>query len=257
MTAGAAPAGLAPGELAAIDDFAAFGVRAFTTTRAAGSFGTGGDEPVRVVMDRWARLRAELAPGAGRLATASQVHGARVVVHDGEWEGWLRVDRADGHVAPRRGTALAVTIADCVPVLLAHPSGAVAALHSGWRGTEAGIAAEGVRLLVSRGHAARDIRAHLGPAICGRCYEVGADVHARLTGRVVDRPTPVDLRALIADQLRAQGVREIAVSEWCTRCDADRFHSHRAGDAGRQLAVIVAPRRDGDARRDVSAGGGL
>ncbi len=255
MTAGAASAGLAPGELAAIEDFADFGVRAFTTTRAAGSFGTGSDEPVRTVMDRWARLRAELAPGATRLATASQVHGAHVVVHDGAWDGWLRVDRADGHVAPARGTALAVTVADCVPVLLAHPSGAVAALHSGWRGTEADIAGTGVRLLVSRGLAARDIRAHLGPAICGRCYEVSAEVHARLTGRVVDRPTPVDLRALIADRLRALGLREIAISEWCTRCDADRFHSHRGGDAGRQLAVIVAP-RDADASR-VRKGAGL
>lgn len=256
MTAGAAPAGFAPGELAAIDDFAEFGVRAFTTTRAAGSFGTGSEEPVRAVMDRWARLRAELAPAARRLATASQVHGARVVVHDGAWEGWLRVDHADGHVAPERGTALAVTVADCVPVLLAHRSGAVAALHSGWRGTEANIAGEGVRLLVSRGLAARDLRAHLGPAICGRCYEVSADVHARLTGRLVERPTPVDLRALIADQLRAHGVREVGVSQWCTRCDADRFHSHRAGDAGRQLAVIVAS-RDDEARRPGRKGAGL
>ena len=242
MSADAAPAGLAPGELAAIEDFAGFGVRAFTTTRRAGSFGTGSDEPVRTVMERWARLRAELAPGARRLATASQVHGARVVVHAGEWEGWLRVDAADGHVAPERGTALAVTVADCVPVLIAHPSGAVAALHSGWRGTEANIAAEGVRLLAAGGCAPRELRVHLGPAICGRCYEVSPDVHGRLTGRAVERPIPVDLPALIADQLRAAGVREIACSEWCTRCDADRFHSHRAGDPGRQLAVIVAPR---------------
>ena len=257
MTAAAVRAGLAPGELAAIDDFADFGVRAFTTTRAAGSFGTGGDEPVRIVMERWARLRAELEPSARRLATASQVHGARVVVHDGEWDGWLRVEGADGHVAPRRGTALAVTVADCVPVLLAHPSGAVAALHSGWRGTEANIAAEGVRLLAARGCGARDLRAHLGPAICGRCYEVSPDVHARLTGRTIEQPATVDLRAIIAGQLREQGVREIAISEWCTRCNADRFHSHRGGDAGRQLAVIVAPRESAGASRLARAGDGL
>jgi YfiH family protein len=239
-----ATGGFAPEALASIEDFADLGVRAFTTTRAAGTFGTSGDEPVRVVMDRWARLRAEL--GVGRLATAGQVHEARVIVHDGDWQGWLRVDAADGHVAPGRGTALAVTVADCVPVLLAHPSGAVAALHSGWRGTELNIASEGVRHLARHGAPARELRAHLGPAICGRCYEVSPEVHARLTGRIVAGPTPVDLRALIADQLRALGVRRIAVSESCTRCDQERFFSHRGGDAGRQLAVIVAPRRDGN-----------
>jgi polyphenol oxidase len=250
VTAGAAagrpaPGGFPPSVLAPIDDFADVGVRAFTTTRAAGSFGTSGDEPVRDVMQRWARLRAEV--GVGRLATASQVHEARVVVHDGDWEGWLRVERADGHVAPGRGTALAVSVADCVPVLLAHASGAVAALHSGWRGTELNIASEGVRHLSRHGAPARELRAHLGPAICGRCYEVSPEVHLRLTGRSVDRPTTVDLRALIADQLRALGLRRIALSDQCTRCDGERFFSHRGGDPGRQLAVIVAPRRDGNA----------
>jgi copper oxidase (laccase) domain-containing protein len=50
----------------------------------------------------------------------------------------------------------------------------------------------------------------------------------------------VDLRALIADHARAAGVTRISVSALCTRCDNDRFFSHRAGDAGRQLGVIVA-----------------
>jgi copper oxidase (laccase) domain-containing protein len=122
----------------------------------------------------------------------------------------------------------------------------VAALHSGWRGTELNIASEGVRHLARHGAPARELRAHLGPAICGRCYEVSPDVHARLTGRAVSHPAPVDLRALIADQLRALGVRRISLSAACTRCDRDRFFSHRGGDAGRQLAVIVAPRRDGN-----------
>ena len=248
MTGGAgdgplAPEGLPPQALSPIDDFAAFGIRAFTTTRLAGSFGTSGDEPVREVMARWSRLRTEI--GVARLATASQVHEARVVAHGGEWSGWLRVDRADGHVAPARGTALAVTIADCVPVLLAHPSGAVAALHSGWRGTELNIAAEGVRVLARHGASPGDLVAHLGPAICGRCYEVSPEVHERLTGRRVAAPAAVDLRLLIADQLRAAGVRRIAVGDACTRCHRDRFFSHRGGDAGRQLAVIVAP---GEAR---------
>ncbi len=84
-----------------------------------------------------------------------------------------------------------------------------------------------------------DTRIHFGPAICGRCYEVSADVYAQLTGRDPGRPTPVDLRAILADQARAAGATRITVSELCTRCNNDRFFSHRAGDTGRQLGVIV------------------
>ena len=111
-----------------VPDVAAFGIRAFTTTRATGSFGVLTDEPVSAVMGRWAALRRELRTGGPRLATASQVHGARVLVHHAGWEGWLRGDDADGHLSMERGTALAVTVADCVPVFLSHPSGAVGRL---------------------------------------------------------------------------------------------------------------------------------
>ena len=223
-----------------IDDFEAFGIRAFTTTRARGSFGTASEEPARVVMERWAALRRQLSPAGSRLATASQVHGSRVVVHDDGWDGWLRVDSADGHVAMTRGTALAVTVADCVPVFIAHPNGAIALLHSGWRGTVARIVEHGVSALETRGAAAHELRVHLGPSICGRCYEVSPEVYGQLTGRAVESPTPVDLRAVIADHARAAGVRHISTSAACTRCNNDRYFSHRAGDDGRQLGVMIA-----------------
>jgi polyphenol oxidase len=224
----------------AIDDFSPFGIRAFTTTRAAGSFGTTGDEPVGVVMRRWSALQNWLAPSGPRFATASQVHGSRVVVHAARWEGWLRVCGADGHASTERGTGMAVTIADCVPVFVAHPAGAVALLHSGWRGTVGRITERGIEALAHRGFPVRELHVHLGPAVCGGCYEVSPDVYAQLTGRSVDRPTPVDLRALIADHVRAAGVRHITTSPFCTRCKNEIFFSHRAGDAGRQLGVIIA-----------------
>ena len=82
---------------------------------------------------------------------------------------------------------------------------------------------------------------HCGPAICGRCYEVSAEVAAQLTGHDPGRCVTVDLRELIARQVRALGVRLVSSSAFCTRCDNDRFFSHRAGDAGRQLGVIHAP----------------
>ena len=226
--------------LDSVEDFAPFGIRAFTTTRAAGTLGTNGSEPVSEVMDRWRALQRDLARGGPRFATAAQVHGNRVVVHGTGWEGWLRVDGADGHLATARGTALGVTIADCVPVFIAHPGGAVALLHSGWRGTAARIVEHAISALEHRGHPAQELRVHLGPAICGDCYEVSPDVYSQLTGRAVAGPATVDLRALIAADARDAGVRHITTSPWCTRCHNDRFFSHRAGDTGRQVAAIIA-----------------
>jgi YfiH family protein len=231
-------------ELAAevVDDFAAFGVRAFTTGRAAGSFSTAGDEPVRDVMARWEALREALRSGGPRLATAKQVHGTRVIVHRGDWEGWLRADEADGHASADRGIGMAVSIADCVPVFIAHPSGAAALLHSGWRGTAGRIVERGIAALSGLGLSSAEFRVHLGPSICGRCYEVSPDVHELLTGSRPPRAQPVDLRAVIADHAQAAGVRDITISNSCTRCHNERFYSHRAGDAGRQLGVIMADR---------------
>ena len=225
-----------------VEHFADFGVEAFITGRAAGSFGMQTDEPVRAVTARWSALRARLGGPAARLATSFQVHGNAVLHHRGEWEGFLRGPEADGHLSAERGTAMAVTVADCVPVLIAHPSGAAAALHSGWRGTADRITEVAIRRLESLGLRPSDLRLHCGPAICGRCYEVSADVAVRLTGRDPGRPTTVDLRAIIAGQARALGVRAISISPLCTRCDNDRFFSHRAGDEGRQLGVVFAPR---------------
>jgi YfiH family protein len=226
----------------AVDEFTPYGVRAFTTGRAAGSFGMAGPEPVRDVMARWDALRQALRPGGPRLATARQVHGTHVLVHGTGWEGWLRGDDADGHAALQRGTGMAVSIADCVPVFIVHASGAAALLHSGWRGTAGGIVEQGIAALTLRGVRAAELRVHLGPAICGRCYEVSPDVYERLTGSRSPGPRLVDLRALIADQARALGVRHISISECCTRCHNERFYSHRGGDAGRQLGVLMADR---------------
>lgn len=235
MTASAA-ANLAL-EAEVVDAFDDLGITAFTTGRAAGSFGLQSDEPASAVMARWAALRARL--GGARLATAAQVHGNTILEHEPGWSGWLRADAADGHLALRRGTAMAVTIADCVPVFIAHPSGATAVLHSGWRGTAARITEHAIRRMQAAGLSPTDLRVHCGPAVCGRCYEVSPDVARQLTGCDPGRPVTVDLRALIAQQARELGVRIVSSSAYCTRCDNDRFFSHRAGDLGRQLGVIL------------------
>lgn len=219
-----------------VASFAVLGLSAFTTTREAGTYGFTDDAPVGEVNERWLAL---LRSTGGRMASAHQVHGVRVVTHMPGWDGWLRVDSADGHATAHHDTALAVTIADCVPVFIGHPKGASALLHAGWRSTSGGILGAGIRALEAMGCHARDLVVHLGPAICGTCYEVGSEVYAQLMRRNVDAPTPVDLRALLADQARIAGVRQVEVSPHCTRCNNDRYFSHRAGDSERQVAVIA------------------
>lgn len=216
------------------------GVRAFTTTRAAGSFGLVSSEPTLAVHNRWSALQDDLAAiGVMRLASATQVHGADVVRHGGSWRGWLRQRGVDGHITNVPGTALAVTVADCTPVFLAHPSGVVAALHAGWRGTAAGILPVGLDAMAEFGCPADECSVHLGPSICGACYEVGPDVFEALTGVRPAQKGLIDVRAVLADQATSRGVRSLTVSDRCTLHHNDQLFSHRAGDEGRELGVIL------------------
>ncbi|HYV99513.1 MAG TPA: polyphenol oxidase family protein [Gemmatimonadaceae bacterium] len=220
--------------------FATLGVVAFTTTRDAGDYGIPPDGLTDAARMKWEALIPGI-PGALRLASAKQVHGKKVLTHGADWSGWKRVDGADGHVTNEPGTALAVTVADCVPVFLAHASGAVGLLHAGWRGVAAGMLASGVEAMAALGAEPGELHVHLGPSISGRNYEVGADVYRELTGWETARARRVDLRALLAEQARALGIRRVSASPFCTWENADQFYSHRRGDAGRQIAVIVAP----------------
>ncbi|MCU0618431.1 MAG: polyphenol oxidase family protein [Gemmatimonadaceae bacterium] len=237
-----APLGALDGRpVVAIDDFADWGLVAYVTTRAFGTLGAQSEEPARAVLGRWQAIVDDAAArGIRAFATAHQVHGARVHEHGPGWQGWLRAPEGDGHLWTARAHGAAVTVADCVPVFVAHPSGAGAVLHSGWRSTAAGITEEALARFAARGLAPADCRLHLGPAICGACYEVGPEVHAQVAGRAVAGPMPIDVRAEIAIRARAAGVRDIRVSPWCTRCHGDALFSHRAGDPGRQVGVLLS-----------------
>jgi purine-nucleoside/S-methyl-5'-thioadenosine phosphorylase / adenosine deaminase len=228
---------LPPHEIA--PGFQDLGFVAFTTTRQAGSFNLASNEPAATVFGRWMSLVDSLRPEGHRLATALQVHGNRILRHGGAWAGWLRdTSGADGHMTSAHGTAMAVTVADCVPVFIAHPDGLGLLLHSGWKGTAAGILNSAFEVMDSLGQDVSEAQVHFGPAICGKCYEVGPEVYAAVTGDRVESPTFLDLRGVMAGQARQAGAT-VTVSESCTRCHNERFYSHRAGDEGRQLGVLM------------------
>jgi YfiH family protein len=200
--------------------------------------GLAGERPVRAALGNWWRLLGAL-PVSG-LVLARQVHAAHVVRHVHGHAGVLLTTPADGHVTSARGLGLAVTVADCVPVfLVSQEPRAVALLHAGWRGTAAGILDAGIAALRRQGAAASAIHLHLGPAICGACYEVGPEVHEALGLSPTATATPVDLRPVLAERGLRAGItaEQITASAWCTLHD-DAFFSHRRGEPGRQIGVL-------------------
>ncbi|MGK7311440.1 MAG: polyphenol oxidase family protein [Candidatus Longimicrobiales bacterium M2_2A_002] len=205
------------------------------TTGASADLGLFGAAPVGEIVARWRTLREGLR--MPRAVHSEQVHGAGITEHMERLPGLFVSHGRDGHVTGYPGILLTVSLADCVAIsLVDHELQRVALLHGGWRGTAAGIVEAGVDAL--GGDVAR-VHAHLGPAICGACYEVGAEVHRALGLDVPDTNTPVDLRAVQARRLIEAGVSpdRITVSAHCTKHD-DGFFSHRGGDAGRQVGVL-------------------
>jgi YfiH family protein len=204
-----------------------------------------GDDPERV-LENWERLRH--ATGLA-FARVRQVHGCRVVEADAGAEPG---EEADAVISAIPGVAASVSVADCAPVLIADPrSGSAAAVHAGWRGTLARVAAEGVRALVER-HGARpsDLLAAIGPSIGPCCFEVSRELAVRFRdelGAATGNPRNLGSRAdlwLANEQiLRAAGLarRRIEVLGRCTSCEDDVFFSHRRdqGRTGRHLAFIA------------------
>lgn len=201
-----------------------------------------GDDP-----DRVKKNREKVASGLGfepeRLATQKQVHGDRIVRVDELYT----AGESDALITDLPGTLLAVSVADCVPVLLYSPEGnVVAGIHSGWRGTVRNIAPRTVhRLYEEYGVAPAGLKAWIGPAAGECCYEVGAEVaeqfdatHSRAVGAgkyLLDTRGAV-LRGLIDAGVPPDGIE---VDVRCTICD-ERFHSYRrdADRSGRMFAMI-------------------
>lgn len=206
-----------------------------------------GDDPDRVA-ENWAILER----GTGlRFARVRQVHGARCVRAEAPS---LPAEEADVVLSATAGVAACVSVADCVPVLLADPqTGRVAAVHAGWRGTLARAAEAGVLALAREtGGPASRLVASIGPSIGPCCYEVSPDLAGRFAselGPEVVRggggSSRLDLWRANAAILRRAGLPEesVEILGRCTSCEPEHWFSHRrdAGKTGRQ-AAFIAPR---------------
>ena len=228
-------------------------LRAGTTRRRAGlsdagplGFGTGPGTPDAMADPGVPPLQDMLALAAGRpwrsVVHSRQVHGSLTLAHVDVPGGACAVGEADGHVTARPGVLLTVTTADCVPVFVADPvRRAVGLFHAGWRGVAAGVVEEGIGVMrASFGSIPGDLSVHLGPAVCGGCYEVGPEVFGALGLGTHAAHGSLDLRRIVKRRATAAGVRpgRVGVSTECTLCGDGRYFSHRRGDIGRQRAFI-------------------
>jgi YfiH family protein len=189
----------------------------------------------------WAWDALTTHPSFPTVVHAHQIHGARVVPHGSLTAGRHTLEGVDGHLTHVPGVLMAVTIADCVPIFLVAPQQrGVALLHAGWRGVAEGMLEEGVgRMQAELGVHPAHLHVHLGPAISGTRYEVGAEVFEALGIFGGEANGPLDLRRHLTDRAVRLGIPRdhIDVSPICTREDP-RFYSHRGGDSGRQVALL-------------------
>jgi len=168
------------------------------------------------------RILAEKGIPFRKMATAQQVHANRVAWVDRKPQ--LPAPNADGLATNVSGLPIGVYVADCCAIFLVDPQKkAIALLHSGLRGTEQNIAREGVRILVRENASdPAGVIALLSPCIRGCCYRA----------EIGDR---------IAEQLRAEKVRNIVRRDQCTACHNDTYYSYNKekGRTGRMLAALM------------------
>lgn len=214
-----------------------------------------GDDPA-AVEENHRRFAGAVGYAAECLFEVSQVHGVALEVADERVSPALfRAREADALLALAPGQAVGIRVADCVPILVADPgSGAVLAIHAGWRGVVAGVVAVAIaRLLAETGAKPRALLAAIGPHIGPEAFEIGEDVAQALAravpedGRVVvaRKPRPhADLGRAVRAQLLRAGLQTARVESVgaCTYTNGEQFFSYRrdGSASGRHLAAIVA-----------------
>jgi len=248
--------GAGPGAYLTVPELARHGVEIAFTSRHGGSSRppfsslnlsySSGDDPDLVRANRSRALRS-VGARIDSWTGSRQVHGARAV-HVGGSErgaGWDSPDRvipdADALWTEDPDVTVVVLTADCVPIVLADPDRRrIGVVHAGWRGLLSGVTEATVEAMGGAG----GLRAFVGPSIGPCCFEVGSDIallaRERL-GDVVrdgDGRERLDLWAGAVVALGRAGVRDVWPAALCTRCEPDRFYSHRLGDQGRQGAFV-------------------
>jgi len=181
-------------------------------------------EALKAQMPFFKKTVREILPTATSLLCAHEVHGTEIAIINGSEEYQDLVPDVDGLATCYSKIALGITVADCAPVWIVDPQHkAVALVHSGRRGTEAGIVPKAITLLQTKfSSQPEDLTLTIGPCIRPPCYEV-------------------DFAKMIREQAAQAGIKDIRDEEICTACDLEKYYSYRRekGKTGHMLGVIM------------------
>jgi len=218
--------------------------------------GLGSDDMRPHVLENRARMAAALGVAPSHFATVHQVHSPDAVVIEAPWDEAAR-PRADAIVTRKPALAIAVSSADCGPVLFADAAaGVIGAAHAGWRGALTGVLEATVAAMEKEGASRRNIKAALGPMISRHAYEVGPEFELRFreadpASRAFFAPAEraghfmFDLPGYIGGRLETAEIGGFEDLRRCTYGDDEMFYSYRRmthrreADYGRHLSAIA------------------
>jgi polyphenol oxidase len=202
-----------------------------------------GDNKFNVLENR-EKFFGKLGINNSKIAFTKQIHSdvVRMVTKPGVYES------CDALITREVELFLVITVADCLPIFLYDSvTQSIGAVHAGWRGSNSKILEKTLTAMNKQfGTQCKNIVAYLGPAASVCCYAVGEDVAERFDKKYVksinEKHSLLDLKQVNKDILLKAGVSEknIEVSEYCTICNSDLFHSYRRDKtkSGRMMAVI-------------------
>lgn len=201
-------------------------------------------DAIGAVTENRRRVRHALGLGDRPWNQPHQVHGTTVVAVLGHHDSTTVGQDADGVATGTSGVLLSAIGADCAPIAIANDT-ACAAIHAGWRGATSGIVASGVAAVRALGTG--EVRAVVGPCVCGAHYEFGEGLLAALAadlGPAVVTSTAAgapafDLRVAIRIAFERAEVSEVEVLDICTVESSDHFSYRRDGLTGRHGVVVV------------------
>ena len=205
--------------------------------------GAVGDDPATVRQNR-DKTASEFGLDPARVVYMRQVHSADVAYVTAPFG--AEPPALDAVFTAEPGLGLCVLVADCAPVLVADAgAGLIGAAHSGRAGTTLGVVPALVRAMAGRGADPARMTALIGPAACGRCYEVSAELRDQVSAGLPEsrsstrRGTPaLDLRAGITAQLIAGGVTDIHHDDRCTIETPELYSYRRDHTTGRFAGYI-------------------
>lgn len=180
-----------------------------------------------------------------------QMHGSQVGIYKEDMPG----SPVDALITDQPEVALGITVADCVPIAVWSSRGALAAIHAGWRGLQAGVVANAVRQLLAleagHDHSSSVLRALVGPHICLGCYEFsqpdaaelqhrwGSDVLTVAHDGQKSPKAHLNLALITRRALNEAGVGDVQLLDSCSSCDSDRWFSYRARAESQRNAMVA------------------